>query len=69
MAVWLCAIFGLVCLGFALNGFFALGSITDPEVRDASLGYAGFWSFLALIAAIFGVLSWMISRGRFGPVE
>ena len=69
MAVWLCAAFGLVALGFALNGFFSLGSITDPEIREASLGYAWFWSFLAFIAAVFGVLSWMITRGKFGPVE
>ncbi len=69
IAVWLCAAFSLFCLGFAYNGFASLGEITDAAQREASLGYAWFWSFLALIGAVFGVLSWMIKEGRFGPQE
>ena len=69
LAVWLCAAFGLVCLGVALSGFSGTTSMTDAAERDASLGYAWFWTFLAVVAAVFGVLSWMIQKGKFGPVE
>ena len=69
MAIWMCAVFALVCLGVAFSGFSALGTITDEAEREASLGYAWFWSFLGLIAIVFGVLSWLIKEGRFGPLE
>jgi len=44
-------------------------SVADAAEREASIGYAWFWSFLALIAAVFGVLSWMIAKGKLGKVE
>jgi len=69
IAVWLCAIFALVCLGFAFSGFSALGSLVDEAERELSRGYAWFWTFLAAIAAVFGGLSWMIARGKFGDLE
>jgi H+/Cl- antiporter ClcA len=69
LAVWLCIAFGLVCLGIALSGFSGAPSIPDVTEREASLGYAWFWTFLAVVAAVFGVLSWMIQKGKFGPVE
>ena len=68
-AMWGCVAFAIFCLGFAVNGFLAISSITDNAERDASLGYAWFWSFLAVIAVVFGVLSWMIKEGRFGDPE
>jgi dipeptide/tripeptide permease len=69
LAVWLCAAFGLVCLSVAISGFSAAPSVADAVEREASLGYAWFWSFLALVAAVFGVLSWMMAKGKFGPAE
>jgi hypothetical protein len=69
LAVWLCAAFGLVCLGVAITGFGGAPSVPDLAEREASLGYAWFWTFLAVVAAVFGVLSWMIQKGKFGPVE
>ena len=69
LAVWLCLVFGLVCLGVALSGFSGASSVADAAEREASIGYAWFWSFLALIAAVFGVLSWLIQKGKFGAVE
>jgi len=69
VAVWLCGAFALVCLVFAYNGFSALGSLADEAEREASLGYAWYWTFLGLIAVVFGVLSWLIKQGRFGPVD
>ncbi len=69
LAVWLCAAFGLVCLGVALSGFAGTTSMTDAAERDVSLGYAWFWTFLAVVAGVVGVLSWMITKGKFGSAE
>ncbi|HEY7238929.1 MAG TPA: hypothetical protein VH600_07160 [Burkholderiales bacterium] len=69
IAVWLCAAFALVCLGFAYTAFSGLATLTDAAERDASLGYGWFWTFLFCIAAVFGVLSWLIKIGRLGNSE
>ena len=69
LAVWLCAAFGLICLGAAMTAFSGGASLTDAAEREASYGYAAFYGFLALVAALFGVLSWMIAKGKLGPVE
>jgi hypothetical protein len=69
LAVWLCAVFGLVCLGAAMIAFSGAASIPDAADREASYGYAAFYGFLALVAATFGVLSWMLAKGKLGPVE
>jgi hypothetical protein len=69
IAVWLCAVFGLVCAGAALTAFTGAQSIADAADRQASLGYAAFWAFLALIGAVFGVLSWLMLKGKLGGVE
>jgi hypothetical protein len=69
VAMWLCAAFALLCLGFAYNGFLALQTITDSAERELSLGYAWFWTFLGAVAIAFGILSWMIKAGRFGDLQ
>ena len=69
LAVWLCAVFCLICLGGAITAFSGAPSIPDPAEREASYGYAAFYGFLALVAAIFGVLSWMMAKGKLGSVE
>ena len=65
----MCAAFGLVCLGFALNGFAGLADAADAAERELIAGYAGFWAFLAAVALVFGVLSWMIKEGKLGKVD
>jgi hypothetical protein len=67
--MWLCAAFAVLCFGVSYSGFSALSTLTDAEQREISLGYAGFWAFLGLIATVFGVLSWMIKQGKFGEHE
>jgi sensor domain CHASE-containing protein len=69
IAVWLCAIFALICCAFAFSGFSALGGLATEAERELSRGYAWFWMFLAAIALVFGVLSWMAKQGRFGRLE
>ena len=69
LAVWLCAAFCLICLGAAITALSGAPSIPDASEREASYGYAAFYGFLAFVAAAFGVLSWMMVKGKFGPVE
>jgi hypothetical protein len=66
VAVWLCAAFALICLGFAYTAFSGLATLTDSAEREMSLGYGWFWTFLFCIAALFGVLSWLMKAGKLG---
>jgi hypothetical protein len=56
------AIFAAICLGVAITGFTSLSNITDPtEVADAR-GFAWFWTFLASVALVLGLLAWWVAR-------
>ena len=68
IAMWMCAVFALVCFGFAFSGFSALETLADEAERELSRGYAWFWVFLSAVAMLFGVLSWMIKQGKFGDL-
>ncbi len=67
--MWMCVAFALVCFGFAFSGFSALETLADEAERELSRGYAWFWMFLAAVAMVFGVLSWMIKEGKLGDLE
>ena len=69
IAMWMCVAFALVCFGFAFSGFSALETLADEAERELSRGYAWFWMFLAAVAMVFGVLSWMIEEGKLGDLE
>jgi hypothetical protein len=69
MAMWMCVVFATVALGVAINGFLSLSTIADPVQREEGVGYAWFWAFLGSLAVVFGVLSWMITRGKFGELD
>ena len=56
------AIFAMVCLAVAINGFTSLGDIADAEQRAAGLGYAWFWTFLGVVALAFGALGVWLMR-------
>jgi succinate dehydrogenase hydrophobic anchor subunit len=56
----LCVIFAFICLGVAITGFSSLGEITDPAKLADAKGFSWFWTFLAVVSAVFGVLSWWI---------
>lgn len=67
--MWMCAAFALGCFVFAMSGFLALESLATDSERELSRGYAWYWMFLSAVAAVFGVLSWMIKKGKFGDVD
>ena len=66
LAASLGAAFAVVCLGFAISGFSALGEITDPVQAADARGFAWFWTFLAGVGIVFGLLSWWLVRKQ-GP--
>jgi NADH:ubiquinone oxidoreductase subunit 6 (subunit J) len=61
--VYIGAVFALVCLGVAVNGFLSLDDIADAAQRSDALGFASFWAFLGAVGAGLGVLAWWITRG------
>jgi hypothetical protein len=67
--MWMCLVFGLVCMGAALTALTGAPTVVDAAEREASYGYAAFWGFLALIAAVFGVLSWLMAKGKLGTLQ
>src|SRR4051794_16448740 len=69
VAVWMCAAFALICLGFAYTAFSGLATLTDAAERDASLGYGWFWTFLFCIAAVFGGPSWLMKTRKLGTTH
>ena len=68
-SMWMCTVFALVCFGVAYDGYSATVTVADAAERELSLGYAGFWAFLGLVAVAFGVLSWMIKEGKLGDTQ
>lgn len=61
-AAFFSIVFATICLGFAITGFTSLGEITDPVQASDARGYAWFWSFLAGVGIVFGLLSWWMVR-------
>ena len=55
-------IFTLVCLGVAVTGFTSLDGIPDPVQKSDARGFAWFYTFLAAVGVVFGVLTWWAMR-------
>lgn len=62
-------VFAAVCFAFALTGFTSLGAITDPVQATDARGFAWFWSFLASVGVVFGLLSWWMARTQRYPED
>ena len=58
------AIFAIGCLAVAIQGFLALGDITDPTQAADAKGFAFFWTFLGGVAAVFMLLAWRLERTK-----
>ena len=57
-------VFATACLGFAITGFTSLGDITDPQQASDARGFAWFWSFLAGVGVVSGLLSWWMAHPK-----
>ena len=61
MSIVLAAIFATICFGVAITGFSSLGDIADPIQRADGRGFAWFWTFLGVVAVVFGLLGmWFV---------
>ena len=62
MTIVVAAIFAAICLSVAITGFTSLGEIADPKEMADAKGFAWFWTFLASVAIVLGLLAWWIVR-------
>ncbi len=60
---WISLAFSALCLAYAYLGFSALDPAMSEDVREASRGYAWFWTFLGVIGIALAALArWMQRR-------
>jgi len=64
LAAFFSIVFATVCLGFAITGFTSLGDITDLQQASDARGFAWFWSFLAGVGVVSGLLSWWMAHPK-----
>jgi hypothetical protein len=57
-------VFSTVCLWFAIEWFTSLANITDPMEASGAKSFAWFWSFLFVVGAVLGFVSWKIARAQ-----
>ncbi len=57
-------VFAAVCLWFAIDLFASLASIADPVEASGAKSFAWFLSFLFVVGAVLGVVSWQIAQTR-----
>ncbi len=66
ISVKLAALFSIVfaatCLWFAIDAFTSLADITDPVQASGASDFAWFWSFLAGVGVVLGLVSWRIAQ-------
>jgi hypothetical protein len=66
---WLSLVFAGACIAYAGFGFSSIEVNADPQIVEDSRGYAWFWLFLGAIGLLMAVASWLIVRGKFGPLD
>ena len=68
-AFWGALVFAVLCVAYAGFGFSSIDASMSDEVRESSRGYAWFWMFLGAIGAAFAAISWLMLRGKLGPLD
>jgi len=69
MSFWGALVFGLLCLGVGVHGLWHLGDVTDEALRSDAQGFAWFWLFLAAIALLICLFSWLMAKGKLGVLD
>ncbi len=69
LAMWASVVFGLICLGFAADGFLELTTVAEAAEREASSSYAWFRTFLGVTTTGLGVLYWRLLDGKTGKAD
>ncbi len=60
---WLSLAFAAFCLGYAYIGFSSIDAAMSEDVREASRGYAWFWTFLGAVGVALAALAHRMRRG------
>jgi hypothetical protein len=61
VSIVMSAVFAVACFSVAITGFTSLGKIVDPAQLADARGYAWFWTFLGVVAIVFGGLGvWLV---------
>ena len=61
MMFWLSLVFAALCLVYAYLGFSSIDTTMSDDVRDASRGYAWFWTFMGVIGLVVaGLGRWLM---------
>ena len=68
-AFWTSLLFGLVCLAAGLHGLYRAPGIAEEATRADAHGFAWFWLFLASIALLTALVSWLMAKGKLGRLE
>jgi hypothetical protein len=67
MTLAIAILFAIVCCAsVAITGFMSLGDLTDRSCIPTPPAFARFWTFLTVVAVVFGVVSWGIMRKEKG---
>jgi hypothetical protein len=60
---WLSLVYAGLCLAYALFGFSSIDATMSDDIREASRGYAWFWTFLGVIGLVLaGLARWMLQE-------
>jgi hypothetical protein len=68
-AFWASLVFALLCIAYAGFGFSSIDASMSEAAREAGRGFAWFWMFLGGVGIVFALLSWLMLRGTFGPLD
>jgi hypothetical protein len=55
-------VFAAVCLWFAVDAFKSLADMSDPAQAAGAGDFVWFWSFLAVVGVVLGVVSWKLAE-------
>lgn len=68
-AFWASLVFALLCIAYGGFGFSSIDASMSDAAREDARGFAWFWLFLGGIGVVFALLSWLMLRGKLGPLD
>ena len=68
-AFWASIVFAVLCIAYGGFGFSSIDASMSDEARADARGFAWFWLFLGGIGVVFALISWLMLRGKLGPLD
>ncbi len=69
VAFWSSVVFAIACIAYAGFGFSSIDASMTEATREDSRGYAWFWLFLGVVGVASAAVSWLLLRGKLGPLD